>query len=197
MSSPGQQESGLTVLTDLWRTVELCLPSHQECGAITFRPRGEETFVDDWHAWLAGLRAPILREAFLGLHCQASGQSFMALLGGDAALGAALPESAARASLAEGRRALLGSIPPRGAKLIERLREAAAANERAGHLAAVFAVRAQAFHIPAVQAEMALVLAECIFGAASVGLTLPAARSAELMVAASASATAPAQLVAV
>ncbi|MGA0093413.1 MAG: hypothetical protein ACO3J2_03870, partial [Chthoniobacterales bacterium] len=62
---------------------------------------------------------------------------------------------------------------------------------------AVFAVRAQAFHIPAVQAEMALVLAECIFGAASVGLTLPAARSAELMVAASASATAPAQLVAV
>jgi hypothetical protein len=58
-------------------------------------------------------------------------------------------------------------------------------------------VRAQAFHIPAVQAETALVLAECIFGANSVGLTLPAARTADLMAAAFAVAPAPAQLAAV
>ena len=184
-------------MTELWRAAELCLPSHEECGAVTFRPRGEETLGDDWQSWLECTRAPILREAFLDLHRHASEQSFAALLGSDAGLGAALPEAAARASLAEGRRALLGFTPPRGAKLIERIREAAAINESAGHLAAVFALRAQAFHIPAVQAEMALVLAECILGAGSVGVTLPSARTAELMAAASASVAAPVRLAAV
>ena len=176
---------------------ELCLPSHEECGAITFRPRGQETLEEDWNGWLLGTRTQILRDAFLALHKHASEQSFASVLAADAALGAALPEFAAQASLAEGRRALLGFTPPRGAKLIERLREAAASNEAAGHLATVFAVRAQAFHIPAVQAETGLVLAECILGAGSVGLTLTAARSADLMAAAFAVAPAPAQLVAV
>lgn len=176
---------------------ELCLPSHEACGAITFGPRGAETLDEDWRAWLAGTRGQILRGAFLDLHRHASEQSFTALLGADAALGAALPEAAAQASLVEGRRALLGFTPPRGAKLIERLREAVAVNDAAGHLAAVFAVRAQAFHIPAVQAETALVLAECVLGANSVGLTLPAARTADLMAAALAVAPAPAQLAAV
>jgi hypothetical protein len=184
-------------LTELWRVAELCLPSHEECGAVTFRPGGEESLRDDWSAWLAGTRAQILRDAFLTLHRHASEQSFASLLATDAVLGAALPQSAAQASLVEGRRVLLGFTPPRGAKLIERLREASAANDAAGHLATVFAVRAQAFHIPAVQAEMALVLAECILGANSVGLTLSAARTAELMDAASAAAPASARLVAV
>ena len=147
--------------------------------------------------WLAGMRAQVLRDAFLGLHRCASEQSFAALLGADAALGAALPEFAARASLLEGRRSLLAFTPPRGAKLVERLRDTAVSNEAAGHLATVFAARAQAFHIPAVQAETALVLAECILGAASVGLTLPAARTADLMASAFSVAPAPAQLVAV
>ena len=184
-------------MTELWRIAELCLPSHEECGAVTFRPRGGETFGDDWSAWLDGTRAQILRDAFLALHRHASEQCFASLLAADAALGAALPEFAARASLIEGRRALLGFTPPRGAKIIERLREASACNEAAGHLATVFSARAQAFHIPAVQAEMALVLAECILGASSVGLTLPAVRTAELMSLASAAAPASAQLVAV
>ena len=197
METPRQHEARFADLTDLWRMAELCLPSHEACGAVTFCPRGPETLEEDWREWLLGTRAQILRGAFLDLHRHASEQSFAALLGCDAALGAALPESAARASLVEGRRALLDFTPPRGAKLIERLREAAASNEAAGHFATVFAVRAQAFHIPAVQAEAALVLAECILGAASVGLTLPAARTADLMAAASSVAPAPAQLVAV
>ena len=197
METPRQHEALFADLTDLWRTTELCLPSHEVCGAVTFCPRGQETLQEDWLGWLAGTRSQILRGAFLDLHRHASEQSFAALLGADAALGAALPESAARASLVEGRRALLGFTPPRGAKLIERLREAADLNETAGHLATVFAARAQAFHIPAVQAETALVLAECILGANSVGLTLPAARTADLMAAAFAVAPAPAQLVAV
>ena len=197
MNAPRQDEARFADLTDLWRITELCLPSHEACGVITFFPRGQETLDEDWRVWLAGTRAQILRGAFLDLHRHASEQSFAALLGADAALGAALPEAATQASLVEGRRALLGFTPPRGAKLIERFRDAASANEAAGHLATIFAVRAQAFHIPAVQAETALVLAECILGANSVGLTLPALRTADLMTAAFAVAPAPAQLAAV
>ena len=197
MQLPHQHRSEFADLTSLWRMTELCLPSHEECGALTFRPRGDETLDADWNSWMTETRAPVLRLAFLDLHRHASELSFAAFLGADAALGAALPAAASQASLTEGRRALLGFTPPRGAKLIERLREAAASNGAAGHLTAVFAARAQAFHIPAVQAETALVLAECILGAASVGLTLPASRTAELMLAALADGPAPAQLVAV
>jgi len=184
-------------LAALWRMVEVCLPAHEECGAITFLPRGGETIEADWQEWAASVYAPVIAPALPAIQNLAAGASFISLLGEDAALGAALSAPAAERSLAAGRRALLDFRPPQGAKLLDNLREAAADNAAAGHLATIFAVRAHVFHLPSVQATAALLLAECILGAAAVGLTLSAKRTAELLAAAGSIATPEPKLVAV
>jgi hypothetical protein len=61
------------------------------------------------------------------------------------------------------------------------LREAALDRTETGQLATVFAVRGQVFHLPFVQVAGALVLAECVLGADAAGVTLPAARTIDLM----------------
>jgi len=181
MESTGLRADEFADLTALWRMVELCLPSHEVCGAVTFLPGGEETLECDWQAWSTETFGPVLRPALLSLQRFAAGVSPSELLGQDAALGEALPESAALRSLAAGRRLLLDFTPPQGAKLLEKLREAAGGNEASGHLATVYAVRAHVFHLPAVQVAASFLLAECVLGAASFGLTLPARRTASLM----------------
>lgn len=188
-----QEQADLAVL---WRMVEICLPAHEDCGAVTFLPRGGETFDADWQDWLGAVYAPLLAPALPGLQQLAANGSCTALLGADAALGASLSVPAAQRSLVAGRCALIDFRPPQGAKLLDQLREAAVANAGAGHLATVFAVRAHLFHLPSVQAAAALLLAECILGASAVGLTLPAARTAALLGLAG-SAAAPAKLAAV
>ncbi|MFM8886276.1 MAG: hypothetical protein ACKOKC_07670 [Chthoniobacterales bacterium] len=189
-----QEQSDLAAL---WRMVEVCLPAHEDCGAITFLPRGGETLEEDWQEWALTTYAPVLVPALPAMQLLAADASFTALLGEDAALGTALSVPAAQRSLAAGRRALLDFRPPQGAKLLDNLREAAATNASAGHLATVFAVRAHVFHLPSVQATAALLLAECVLGAAAVGLTLPAKRTAELLGAAGSIAIPAAKLVAV
>jgi len=184
-------------LAALWRMVEVCLPAHEDCGAVTFLPRGGETLEADWQDWAIAVYAPVLAPALPSMQGLAANNSFTALLGEDAALGVSLSASAAQRSLAAGRRALLDFRPPQGAKLLDNLREAAATNPSAGHLATVFAVRAHVFHLPAVQATVALLLAECVLGAASVGLTLSARRTAELLAVAGSSAAPAPKLVAV
>lgn len=184
-------------LAALWRMVEICLPAHEDCGAITFLPRGGETLEEDWQEWALTTYAPVLAPALPTMQLLAANGSFTALLGEDAAVGAALSVPAAQRSLAAGRRSLLDFLPPQGAKLLDNLREAAATNASAGHLATVFAVRAHVFHLPSVQATAALLLAECVLGAAAVGLTLPAKRTAELLGAAGSIAIPAAKLVAV
>ena len=184
-------------LTALWRMAELCLPAHEECGAVTFLPRGGETLEVDWQDWLASVYEPILAPAMPPLQHLAATASFTALLGADASLGAALPESASQRSLAAGRRALLDFRPPQGARLLDRLRETAAANTEAGHLATVFAARAHAFHLPAVQVAASLLLAECVLGASAIGLTLSVNRMAGMLGAAGRRAAPALQLVAV
>jgi hypothetical protein len=184
-------------LSALWRMVEICLPGNEECGAVTFLPRGSETLEADWQEWAVTVYAPLLLPALPAMQHLAAGASFTALLGEDASLGAALSAPAAQRSLAAGRRALLDFRPPQGAKLLDSLREAAAANAAAGHLATVFAVRAHVFHLPSVQASAALLLAECVLGASAVGLTLSASRTADLLGAAGSIAAPPVKLVAV
>ena len=171
-------------LAALWCMVEVCLPAHEDCGAVTFLPRGGETLEADWREWAVSVYAPVVAPALPAIQHLAAKASFTALLGEDAALGAALSSPAAERSLAAGRRALLDFRPPQGAKLLDNLREAAVANAAAGHLATVFAVRAHVFHLPSVQAMAALLLAECVLGAAAVGVTLSAKRTAELLAAA-------------
>jgi len=184
-------------LAALWRMVEVCLPAHEDCGAVTFLPRGSETLEADWQDWVTAVYAPLLAPSFPNMQSLAANGLFTALLGEDAALGVALSASAAQRSLAAGRRALLDFRPPQGARLLDSLREAAATNAAAGHLATVFAVRAHVFHLPSVQATSALLLAECVLGAAAIGLTLSARRTAELLQAAGRTAAPAAKLVAV
>jgi len=171
-------------LAALWRMVEICLPAHEDCGAVTFLPRGVETLETDWRDWAVSVYEPVLAPALPAMQSLACEGSFTALLGEDAALGVALSACAAQRSLAAGRRALLDFRPPQGAKLLDSLREVATTNAAAGHLATVFAARAHVFHLPSVQATAALLLAECVLGAAAVGVTLPAKRTAELLAAA-------------
>jgi hypothetical protein len=123
----------------------------------------------------------VLRPSINAIQEAAARQDFPDLLRRDALLGESLPPNAARESLVVGRRALLDFTPPHGAKLLERLGHFAAENPAAGQFATVFAVRAHVFHLPGVQVALALLLAECILGAGSIGITLPALQVSELM----------------
>lgn len=184
-------------LAPLWRIVELCLPLHGECGAATFAPRGGETLEDDWDEWVDGIYAPILAPALLSLRDFASNARLTSLLGADAALGGTLPADAAQRSLKAGRRVLLDVRPPKGVKLLDQLRGAALNNSESGHLATVFAARAHAFHVPAVQSSAALLLAECVLGASGAGVVLSSGQTAELLAAAGRANPPAVQLIAV
>lgn len=164
-----------------WRLVELCLPSHEQCGAITFMPAGAESLEADWDRWVTGVFLPTLYPALTALQSAAARQDAACLLAEDAALGAALPAAAASGSLAAGRHLLVSFGPPQGAKLLEKLRETAAVDLCAGHLATAFAVRGQVFYLPFLQVAGALLLAECVLGADAAGVTLPAARTIGLL----------------
>lgn len=164
-----------------WRVVELCLPSHEECGAITFAPTGEERLESEWDCWLTDIFLPVLHPALTSLQSAAATQDVARVLSDDAALGRALPAAAARGSLVAGRHLLLSFQPPQSAKLLERLREAATTDEPVGHLATVFAVRGQTFHLPFLQVAGALLLAESVLGTDAAGVTLPAPRTIGLL----------------
>lgn len=164
-----------------WRLVELCLPSHEECGAITFAPSGRETLAADWDRWLADVFLPVLHPALTALQPAAVTQDVARVRSEDASLGASLPPAAARASLRAGRHLLLSFQPPQAARLLERLRETASKDESCCHLATIFAVRGQTFHLPFLQVAGALLLAECVLGADAAGLTLPAPRTIALL----------------
>jgi hypothetical protein len=164
-----------------WRLVELCLPSHEQSGAITFAPAGTETLEADWGRWLTDLYLPVLHPTLTALQSAAARQDVASLRAEDAALGVALPAAAAAGSLVAGRHLVLSFTPPQGAKLLERWRDALAADSTAGHLATGFVIRGQIFHLPARPLAGALLLAECVLGADAAGVTLPAGRTASLL----------------
>lgn len=182
-----------------WRLVELCLPSHEECGAITFATAGGESLESDWDLWLTEIFLPVLHPALTSMQSAAADQDAARLLRVDDALGRALPAAAARRSLMAGRHLLLAFQPPQAARLLERLRDAAAADASVGHMPAVFAARGQTFHLPFLQVAGALLLAECVLGADVAGMTLPAPRTIGMLQTALDRMTAPpaAQLLAV
>jgi urease accessory protein UreF len=123
----------------------------------------------------------VLHPALAALQAAAAARDAARVLSDDAALGRALPPEAARASLAAGRHVLLSFQPPQAAKLLERLREAAAADPMSGHLATVFAVRGRTFHLPFLQVAGALLLAECVLGAEAAGVTVSAPRTIRML----------------
>ena len=164
-----------------WRLVELCLPSHEQCGAITFAPAGAESLEADWNDWVTSIFLPVLHPSLTALQSAAAMQDAARLLAEDAALGTALPAAAASGSLTAGRHLLLAFSPPQGAKLLEKLSEAAATDASVGQLATAFAVRGQVFYLPFLQVAGALLLAECVLGADAAGVTLPAARTIGLL----------------
>jgi hypothetical protein len=186
------QDSSAAEVASWWRMVELCLPTHEACGAVTFRPEGGETFDDDWETWSGAVFHPVLRPAVFSQQDAAARADLPSLLRADRQLGNVLSSAAAAASLAAGRKVLLDYLPPQGARLVEHLQKAARQDDATGHLATVFALRAHTFHLPAVQTAAALLLAECVLGAQSAGLTLSAARTVAFLQAASGSAPAPA-----
>lgn len=184
-------------LAALWRMVELCLPGRGECGAATFRPQGEETLESDWEAWVAELYSTRLAPALPSLLQHAASGAFASLAADDATFGVDLPASAARRSLAAGRRVLLGLRPPQGSRMLDQMRVRAADDPTFGHLATVFAVRAHIFHLPFVQVSTAFLMAECVLGAAAVGRVLSARCVENLLAAAGRMGSPPAQLAAV
>ncbi len=173
--------SDAAVIAALWRIAEVCLPSHETCGPATFTPHGDVNLDADWDEWIGGMFMPVLGPSLTALQDAATSQSLDRLLAADVDLGRSLSGRAARGSLLAGRAALLDFVPPRGARLLERLRGAAAECGEAGHMATVFAVRAHVFHFPGVQVSGAYLLAECVLGAAETGVTLPTGRAAAMM----------------
>ena len=181
MLQPAPIADSAAEISAWWRIVELCFPSHEECGAVTFAPSGAETLEKNWRAWLSDLFVPVIRPSLAALQSAAAAQDFPRLLAEDAALGESLPSCCAKRSRIAGRHLLLSYAPPQGAKLLERLRDEAARNPSVAHLSTVFALRGQVFHLPFVQVEGALILAECVIGADDAGVTLPAGRTAALL----------------
>lgn len=167
-----------------WSVVELCLPSHRDCRASTFRPAGAETLRTDWDVWLETIFRPSIEPALDSLAVAAGAGNSAGVLAADAALGRSLPAEERAASLRAGREVLLDYAPPQGARLLERLRAAARDDRESGHLATVFAARGQAFHLPAVQLRAAFLLAECVTGSAAAGVTLRTEAAVEMMQAA-------------
>ncbi|MBE2180556.1 MAG: hypothetical protein IAE97_08805 [Chthoniobacterales bacterium] len=164
-----------------WRLVELCLPSHEACGAATFRPAGAETLGKDWEEWVREIFHPVLRPSLFSLQAAAAAQDVRTLAEVDGRLGFALPGPAAQGSLAAGRRVLFGCVPPQGSRMLERLRSIAGNDGTVGHMATVFSARAHVFHLPSVQMAGAMLLAECVLGAESVGVVLSASRTVEML----------------
>lgn len=165
-----------------WRLVEMCHPSHAQGGAATFCPTGASTLEDEWEAWVEQIYAPLLGPSFAALYQAASGASPLnALAAVERALNTTLSEAPRQRSLALGRKSLLDFVPPQGAKLLERLRQAAETDKTLGHFVTVFAVRAHVFHLPVVEISAALLLAECLLGAESLGVTLSTTRAATLI----------------
>lgn len=181
MSPASDFPSACAVIAAWWRMVEVCLPSRENCGAVTFSPSGAATLDADWDAWVSGLYVPVLKPSLCALQIAAASQSLNAMLRAEHDLAQALPESAVCASLAAGRCALLDFVPPRGARLLERMRQAAVDSDATGHLPAVFAARAHVFHLPSVQVAGAYLLAECVLGAGDAGTALPDARVAAMV----------------
>lgn len=178
-----------TEVASWWRMVELCLPCHEVCGAATFAPTGADKLEEEWEKWMQESFVTVLRPALFDLQAAADEQSLPGLLGREAALSEVLSAPARSRSLACGREALLGQTPPQGAKLLERLRETAAAVSNCGHLSTIFAVRGRVFHLPFLQVAGAYLLAEAVLGAESAGITLPAERVAAMLNAARVSAS--------
>jgi len=168
-------------VTDWWRVVERCMPSHETCGALTFTPAGVETFDADWEGWLTSTFLPVLHPGLQALQMAVAAQDLEALAREDTTLGAGLPAAAAERSLTAGRHLLLSFAPPQSVRLLDRLRAMAEEQTTFGQLAAVFAVRGQIFHLPSVQVTGAFLLAECVLGADAAGLTLPAGRTVALL----------------
>lgn len=135
----------------------------------------------DWDEWVRSVFHPVLRPALFSLQAAAAAQDLPALVSVDRRLGAALSASAARGSLAAGRKVLFGCVPPQGARMLERLCAVAGSDEEAGHLASVFSVRGHVFHLPSVQSAGAMLLAECVLGAESLGMTLSASRTVAML----------------
>ena len=135
----------------------------------------------DWDAWVDAVYVPVIWPALGKLLSAACAQDVRAVLQADALLGSSLPADAASSSLATGRRTLDECVPPRGARLLEVVRASAARTESIGHIATVFAVRGHVFHLPGVQMSGALLLAECVAGADSIGVALPAFQAADLV----------------
>ena len=181
MFQPVPASDSVAEITAWWRLVALCLPSHEQCGAITFVPASCETLEADWDRWVTGVFLPVLHPSLAALQSAAARQDAVAVLAEDAALGAELPADLSGGSLAAGRHLLTAFQPPQGARLLERLSEAARVNPSVGHLATVFAAPGQAFHLPFLQVAGALLLAECILGADAARVTLPAAQTTGLM----------------
>jgi len=164
-----------------WRLVGLCLPSQEECGAITFVPVGSETLEVDWDRWVTEVFLPVLYPSLTALQSAAARQDLAAVLAEDAALGAGLPADLSDGSLTAGRHLLAAFRPPQGARLLERLSEAAVIERSVGHLVTVFAARGQAFHLPFLQVAGALLLAESVLGADAAGVTLPAPQTIRML----------------
>lgn len=178
---PVAKENAASEIASWWRTVELCLPCHGECGAASFRPAGAETLEADWECWVGAVYLPVLRPALADVQDAARDNDLRRLVAVDARTGAALSAETAAGSLSAGRYLLLGCHPPQGARLLQLFAGAARENPSCGHLAAAFAVRGQVFHVPGVQLAGAFLLAECVLGADSAGVTLPAGRAIALL----------------
>jgi hypothetical protein len=178
---PVANEDAAGEISSWWRTVELCLPCHGECGAASFRPAGAETLDADWERWVGGVYLPVLRPALTGAQDAARTSDLRHLTAIDARTAAALSGEASAGSLAAGRHLLFSCGPPQGARLLQLFAGAAREDDSTGHLATAFAVRGHVFHVPGVQLAGAFLLAEGVLGADSAGVTLPAGRAIALL----------------
>lgn len=128
------------------RILRLCHPCRVPDAAPTFRWR-DGTVERAWARWMGRLFEPVLGPALVAALHHARAGHLRDIGRIDARLDAELPVPEADCSRAQGRRLLLGMLPPAGVRSLARYRQHAAEGGVPGHLVTVFALRAAAFHV--------------------------------------------------
>lgn len=154
--------------------VELCLPGHTQCGAATFCPTGWKTLEKEWDEWVEEIYLPTLACDLSFCYTLCALNEIGDYLNSDVMCGCMLEGAVGERSIAVGRRTLIDYLPPRGAKMLGQYRRMALNDTQRGHMVLVLLMRGFIFHLPVLEISIALLLAESVLGARSIGVTLPA-----------------------
>jgi hypothetical protein len=150
MAQVAEQESGDILPGDdtgtVIRAAEICNPFLDAVEEITLRLRGSvPACILNWNS---SCFSPLVRPLLSSVCRQYSLGGSLEIMELDCQFDRMLSAESRMTSRSEGRRLILGLLPPQGDRLITRYREAVRDGDTPGHLAVVHALRGGLFSLP-------------------------------------------------